>query len=73
MTRDIFSYSTVFFGGIWYGKKSKESIKKNESLSKNDSKNTVEFDDYEIIDNTFKGPGSIDKIFEWHSKNKSAF
>ena len=63
MTKDVGSFSIGFLGGLWYGKDSKKEIKKNEVLSEND------FSDYEIIENTFKGPGSIDKVFEWHSKN----
>lgn len=27
-------------------------------------------EDFEIIENVYKGPGGIDKIFEWHNKNK---
>ena len=29
-----------------------------------------ESEEFRIIKNTFKGPGNIDKVFEWHSKNK---
>ena len=63
MTKDVGSFSIGFLGGLWYGKDSKKEIKKDEVLSE---------DDYEIIENTFKGPGSIDKVFDWHSKNNKS-
>ena len=78
MTKDVGSYSVGFFGGLWYGKESKQDIKKNELVSGDVSDdNFIEWDlasekseEFRIIENTFKGPGSIDKVFEWHSKNK---
>ena len=40
-----------------------------EQEPKNSEKEEKE-EDFEIIENVYSGPGGIDKIFEWHNKNK---